>query len=343
MLYGIDISGYQPGIDLSAVQADFVAVYVSGGTAAGNAHAREQVQGAVAAGRRVILYHFENDGSPGTPAQEAAWFLAMAEHVGPVPSNTLYVLDNETGNALNVPWQREWLDAVRAAVGPGVGMYAPYGNIMTGAYQPLRDAGYFLWESAYVLGAQRIDGYTVPGGRAPIPGGDPAIWQFTSSGYLPGWGGALDLNVFFGSPAQWDALAGAAGTLSTTITPLEDDVPYSQWPQADKQALLKDVYTAVWRGGPGFDLIYNDRLGRGEWPATLIGSNEKRIRDEIIAQATASVNAHTDADVKAIPGPAAAVAAAPLSDAQVQALADQLNSTLPAAVVAALAAKLKGA
>ena len=228
-LYGIDVSNFQHGIDLTAVPADFVAVYVSGGLASTNADAARQVRQVIDSGKRLILYHFENDGSPGSAAAEAAWFLRQVRTLGPLPANTLYVLDNETGNALNVPWQREWLDAVRAAVGPGVGMYAPYTNIMTGAYQPLRDAGYFLWESAYVYGAQRIDGYTVPGGRSPIPGGDPAIWQFTSTGYLPGWGGALDLNVFFGSAAEWDALAGTVVEAASAITPIVPVDPNKQF------------------------------------------------------------------------------------------------------------------
>jgi lysozyme len=226
-LYGIDISGYQAGIDLSVVPCDFVGIYVSGGVYSGNAHMLEQVQAAIANGKRLILYHFENDGTPGTGAQEAAWFLTVVHHLedtlGRLPANTLYALDNETGNARNIGWQQVWLDTVRVDRGAGVGMYAPFTNIADGIYQPLRDAGYFLWESAYILGAQRVYGYQPPAGRSPIPGGDPAIWQFTPSLVLPGWQGLLDGDVFFGGPADWDALAGATGTAASTVTPIVTD------------------------------------------------------------------------------------------------------------------------
>ena len=221
MLYGIDISGFQSGIDLSVVPCDFVGIYVSGGVASTNPDAQRQVSQAIANGKRVILYHFENDGSAGTAAQEAAWFLRQVRSLGPLPANTLYALDNETWNARNVDWQQQWLDPVRADRGAGVGMYAPFTNIKDGIYQPLRDTGYFLWESAYILGAQRIDGYNPPAGRSPIPGGDPAIWQFTPSLVLPGWNGLLDGDVFFGGPADWDALAGASVSAATGVAPVQ--------------------------------------------------------------------------------------------------------------------------
>jgi GH25 family lysozyme M1 (1,4-beta-N-acetylmuramidase) len=225
MLYGIDISGYQPGIDLSVVPCDFVGIYLSGGIYSGNAHAGEQIQSAVDSGKRIMAYHFENDGTPGTVQQESEWFLTMIDHYKDLlPANTLYALDNETGNARNVAWQYQFCDTVRSRLGrPGVGMYGPFTNIKDGIYQPLRDNGFFIWESAYVLGDTRIDGYNVPGGRAPIPGGDPEFWQFTSTGYLPGWPGKLDLNVFLkGGAAEWDALAGATGTDASSVAPIKE-------------------------------------------------------------------------------------------------------------------------
>ena len=222
-MFGIDISGFQPGIDLSVVPCDFVGIYVSGGIASTNPDARRQVSQAIDEGKRIILYHFENDGTPGTVQQEAAWYLRQVNSLGQLPANTLYALDNETGNARNVLWQMQFLSTARAERGPGCGMYGPYTNIKDGIYQPLRDAGYFIWESAYILGATRIVGYNPPAGRAPIPGGDPEIWQFTPSLVLPGWGGLLDGNVFFGGPAEWDALAGATTqAASGPVAPIKE-------------------------------------------------------------------------------------------------------------------------
>lgn len=64
------------------------------------------------------------------------------------------------------------------------------------------------------------------------------------------------------------------------VTPIqEEDVALTQ---DEIEAIARRCYQITWFGGDGLPLIPNDRLGRGEWPATLIGSNEKRIRDEIL-------------------------------------------------------------
>lgn len=93
---------------------------------------------------------------------------------------------------------------------------------------------------------------------------------------------------------------------------------YSQWSQDDKNALLKDVYNAVWNGGSGFPLIQNYRLGRGEWPSTIIGANEGRIQNEILPQALAGIKATVD--------PAALAAAIPSDIAK--AVSDELAKRL---------------
>jgi lysozyme len=312
-LYGIDISGYQPGIDLSVVPCDFVGIYISGGTASGNADGRRQVQQAIAEGKRIILYHFENDGSPGTAQQEAEWFLTMVDHVGPVPANTLYALDNETGNALNVQWQADWLNMVRAAKGRGVGMYAPFTNLIKGVYQPLRDSGFFIWEAAYVLGYQPINGYAVPGGRAPIPGGDPAIWQFTSVGRLNGWAGNLDLNIFFGGPSDWDNLAGTISPASSgTPTPIQEDI------------VTPDDISAIAKATA--DEILNRNIDREGIAGTTNVRAVVANFDASVSGIVATIVANTDHVT--------------LTDAQVQGLADKLNTSLPAETLALLKSKL---
>jgi GH25 family lysozyme M1 (1,4-beta-N-acetylmuramidase) len=35
----------------------------------------------------------------------------------------------------------------------------------------------------------------------------PCIYQYTSTGHLDGWGGELDLDVFYGSQYDWVRLA----------------------------------------------------------------------------------------------------------------------------------------
>jgi hypothetical protein len=134
--------------------------------------------------------------------------------------------------------------------------------------------------------------------------------------------------------ARLDQLARAQPAISpasNTVTPItpEDDMPYSQWPQADKDALVNDLKAAlapaVWEG-PGA-WVANRRLGHNEYAETILGSLEDRIQHEILAPALAdavnAINGNTDAAVKGIP-----VAQVDLTDAQVQSLADKLGPDL---------------
>jgi len=97
--------------------------------------------------------------------------------------------------------------------------------------------------------------------------------------------------------------------------PKEDDMTeYNDWSAASKQAFLKDMYKALWFGVPGAPLIQNRRLGRGEWPETLLGSSEQRTQRELLPPALAGVKATVDPKVLAasIPKEMAAQVAAEL-------------------------------
>lgn len=56
-LNGIDISSYQKGIDLTKVPADFVIVKTTQGTGYVNPDASRAITQALAAGKRVGIYH----------------------------------------------------------------------------------------------------------------------------------------------------------------------------------------------------------------------------------------------------------------------------------------------
>lgn len=318
-LYGPDISNYQAGISFGRVPADLVAIYATGGTAVGNPSLHAQVADAKANGARVLLYHYAREtGAQGTPGQEAQHFL---DTVAGLDADG-YVLDWE--DPPSVPytaWAKEWLDTVRAATGKTVWIYVSFADLGRADYSAIHDAGYPLWEAAYVLGYQRIDGYTVPGGQAKVPyWGDPQMWQFTSSGYLPGWGGALDLNVFYGTAGDWAALHSTTAQ-STTVTPIqEQDMPITQ---DDANLIADTILGRKWATAPG----------------AVLGELLNEYRDQHVSVqgwvngARDAVNTHTDAAVQGL--------SLTITDAQVQALADRLKGTLPAAQIAALAAQLQ--
>gem|GEM_PF-5609975 len=102
-----------------------------------------------------------------------------------------------------------------------------YGSVSQLEYlRPCYEADSPIWAAGYSLGYQRIDGYNPPAGPIGVPDGMVvSMWQFTSTGYLPGWGRELDLNIFYGDAAAWDRLAARTGTIITegTITPVQED------------------------------------------------------------------------------------------------------------------------
>lgn len=81
---------------------------------------------------------------------------------------------------------------------------------------------------------------------------------------------------------------------------------------------VRRVADAVWQGISGGQLVYNYRLGRGEWAGTILGSLEGRIQNEILPQALAGIKATVD--------PAALAAAIPESIAK--AVSDELAKRL---------------
>ena len=209
-LHGIDISKYQRGIDLTRVPGDFVIVYVG----PLNPYWEDQVKSALRAGKRVLLYHYAHDGRvKRTASAEAAQFLALTKPYWALVDGL--VLDWESEWQWDIPWALEWLLTVRRASGRTVWFYAYYHTLRDNDCGPIQAAGFPLWEAAYVLDGltpTRIDGYNPPDVslRWPVEHwGSPLMWQYTSTGFLPGWGDRLDLNVFHGDRAAWDTIHAA--------------------------------------------------------------------------------------------------------------------------------------
>ena len=205
-LNGIDISSWQKGIDLSSVPADFVIVKATEATTYVNPDYDRALQQALRAGKLIGVYHFAR---PGDAREQADFFIDKCRgYIG----RAVLVLDWEA-NALQLgpAWAKSWLDRVFQVTGirPLIYMSAS----VTGQYDwtSVVKANYGLWVAAYALGYQRIDGYSVPSGPKGVTHWSTvAIWQYTSSGRLSGWGGNLDLNIFYGDRAAWAKYAGGA-------------------------------------------------------------------------------------------------------------------------------------
>ncbi|WP_104164654.1 GH25 family lysozyme [Arthrobacter sp. SX1312] len=207
MLHGIDVSAHQPANIPALVSADFAIIKATGGTGYINPHALKQ---RFAAPRRAGFYHFAGDGFPWTkPEAEAQHFLelwrALAQP-GDVP-----VLDWEPPAPVHdTAWAYRWLDIVAGATGTTPLLYCNLSVATSFDWSRVQALGVKLWLAYYGNDAP-IHGYRVP--NLPLWAqfvatgwGHPPIWQYTQNGYLPGYGGNLDLNIAYED--LWDASTG---------------------------------------------------------------------------------------------------------------------------------------
>lgn len=221
MLNGIDVSSFQSGIDLAKVPGDFVIVKTTQGTWYTNPDWKRQAESAVKAGKLLGLYHY---GEGKNAKAEAAFFLAAAR---PYIGRAVLAYDWERtdnalfGSAAEIPFVNEFMKAVRDASGVWPLLYIQQSEVLARNWEPVaKNCG--LWLAQYVV--QQRNGYTQALSHGTTGAWDyPAIWQYTSGGYLSGYAARLDLNVAYMSRDAWAAYA-KAKTAAPTPAQKEEDV-----------------------------------------------------------------------------------------------------------------------
>ena len=221
---GIDISKWQAGIDLSKVPCDFVIIKASGGLGYPNFDFDRQIKQAMSLGKLVGVYHFARDGYTGTtPEQEAEVFL---KKVKPFIGKAILVLDWEADAVkLGAGWAKRWLDHVRKETGVTPLLYSYWAEAKQRKWAEVAKTNP-LWVAQYASGYTPVRGYlSDPPGEKDVGcwGENIAIRQYTSQGYLPGYGGNLDLNLAYIGKAEWDKLCGKTGTETPEEKPAEPD------------------------------------------------------------------------------------------------------------------------
>lgn len=219
---GIDVSSWQTGINTAAIDADFVICKATEGTWYVNPDCDRQYTQAIDAGKKVGVYHFA-DGS-GAVAEADFFVDNITGYIG----DAVLVLDWESSAVWQGPWYaKTFLDRVyeRTGVKPMIYM----SNSVVNSYDwSVVAQDYGLWNAGYYLGYTPFYGYAPD---TPLYGGTgawtdgAAMYQYTSSGYLYGWGGPLDLNVFYGDENAWDAYASSNGTPPAPNTPVTPQEP----------------------------------------------------------------------------------------------------------------------
>jgi GH25 family lysozyme M1 (1,4-beta-N-acetylmuramidase) len=209
-LNGIDVSAYQPADITKLVAYDFVYIKATQGTDYVSGSCDAQYQAAKAAGHLLGVYHFADGGDANA---EAEFFV---KNVGGYIGEAILVLDMEA-NALakGATWAYTFLARVKALTGVTPIIYGSRGNICIPSYASI--AGTFpLWVAMYPDG--RPGGYvpgSTPGTVSPWKGA--VCYQYEDLGQLPGYSANLDLDVFYGTAADWHALAAKGG--ATTPPP----------------------------------------------------------------------------------------------------------------------------
>ena len=207
-LLGADISNYQAGMDMSAVDPDFVIVMVTQDTgrfAFTNQYHQAQLDEAVSQGRPVGVYHYVGGGDSATASDaeaEADRFLDAVRATGHF-NRVMWCIDWEAGD--NSAWGNEAylgiiIDRVQRATGKPVMLYASSGSY---PWDLARSYGCGTWAAQYADDA--------PTGWDRNPWSD-GTWsaqmhQYTGTGRVPGYDDDLDLDVFYGSEDDFRAYA----------------------------------------------------------------------------------------------------------------------------------------
>ena len=284
-LYGIDVSGdgNQPADICSRVAYDFAIVKVSGNPQGYawnyvNPDAGQQAADARKKTGLLGLYHF---GWGKQADVEAEFFVKQVKALGYL-GKAMLVLDYEGEcTERGQTWASKFARRVEELAGYKPVIYASGGVIVS---QNIFSLGCPIWCANYYKGYAAVSGYDTSGMKIYAGCEKSLIWQFTSQGYLAGYDGPLDLDVFYGSEDDFRALMGPQAKKESTASAAKLAVDGSFGPltkkelqrqlgvkvtgkfdKATKRALQKKLKVAVdgvW--GPKSKAAYRRKLGIAE-------------------------------------------------------------------------------
>lgn len=199
-LNGIDISGWQAGIDLRSVlrnsETHFVIIKATEGTSYVNPYWREWADIVLGEGALLGFYHYSDGGNV---TAEANFFL---DTLGEYADKARLVLDWEVeGNGQfesHMRWCRPWLEHVEKRTGKKPWLYVMQSRLSE-----------YDWDALWVAQYPNYNptGYTTPWNeewyRGLIDSGRLVMRQYSSAGRIGGYPGNLDINKFYGTREDW--------------------------------------------------------------------------------------------------------------------------------------------
>ena len=211
----IDVSSWQTGINVTTSGAQIVVAKATEGIGYVNPDCDRVVQDALAAGQGVGVYHFAH--TENNALSEANYFIDNTR--GYIGKGIVPILDWEPSAPWDTGWALTWLRTVEAAWGTKPIIYMNQSTENSYNWDSVVAGDYGLWIAAYTLGYTPIYGFNPPAAQPTLYHWPFAVaWQYTSTGYVGDWGGALDLSVVYGDLNTWYAYAGS-GQVAPTPTP----------------------------------------------------------------------------------------------------------------------------
>lgn len=210
-LNGIDIASWQRGIDVRRLSTtDFVVVKATEGTDYVNPYYRTWADQTLDSRKKLGFYHFLR--ADASPSDQARYFVnAVKSYLG----RAALFLDFENTNGSDViergaDFAKEFLDSTYQLTGIRPLVYMSRNVTKELDWSSVAESGYKLWVAQYLYRYDNVQGH-VKDPRLPSGGfgawSNPTMYQYTSTGRVSGYGKDLDLDYFYGSDLDWNALA----------------------------------------------------------------------------------------------------------------------------------------
>ena len=258
-LCGVDISGWDYGINTSVLTADFVIVKSTEGVLGDiyNPTYRDMLEGARKSGKLIGLYHYANGGDP---IAEADCFLKSGrDYIGDI----IFCLDWEgQGNkafesGIDVDWCEKFLDYIAKHTGSTPLLYTSKGVCNEFDWSKVA-AKYPIWGAEYADERNHL-GYQLDPWESKAKWGawgkPPAIHQWGYVNPTPNNGGistGLDGDLMYGDRNLWLKWCGKGDVPATPDTPAQ---------RVKKYVTLNDIAALI-----HYDMVMDERNGYSQSP-----------------------------------------------------------------------------
>lgn len=246
---GIDISKWQPNIDLSVVPCDFVIIKATQGTSYISSEFKKQITQAESVGKLIGVYHYASKG--GAVAEAEHFLEVVKDYIG----RAILCLDwegDQNENFNNPTYAIAWLRYVEQMT--GIKPFIYMSKSVCRQYAKQWDASYPLWCAQYAnfnkTGYQDSPWTDSKGFGA---WSECQILQYSSKGRLPGYGSDLDLDKAYFTADIWQKYASGdnAPAVDPTARPILKKGDHNEYVRSWQRFLISNGYDCGKSGSDG--------------------------------------------------------------------------------------------